>query len=334
MDLHQRAYELLRPITTDPDRYGVAIRRSACGVTVVDCGVAAAGGFETGRILAEVCLGGLGQVSFHPATTDGTAPSDGGEACGPVGLATVQVVTDAPVAACLGSQYAGWKVSRGRYFAMASGPMRAAGSRETLLADLGLRVPADGTVGVLEASALPPDEVCAALAADCGLPAETLVLLVARTGSPAGLVQVVARSVEVALHKLVTLGFDVRQVRSGFGTAPLPPPTTDDGVALGRTNDAILYGGSVTLTVDGTADLADLAAAIPSVASPQFGRPFGEVFAAAGHDFFKIDTHLFSPAEIVLVGLKTGARVRCGGLRPDILAESFGHVETVAPQRA
>ena len=38
----------------------------------------------------------------------------------------VQVVTDHPVRACLASQYAGWAIKEGKYFAMGSGPMRAA----------------------------------------------------------------------------------------------------------------------------------------------------------------------------------------------------------------
>ena len=58
-------------------------------------------------------------------------------------------------------------------------------------------------------------------------PAE-LTLLFAPTASLAGGVQIAARIVETALHKLHELDFDVRRVVSGFGTCPLPP------VAQGR----------------------------------------------------------------------------------------------------
>ena len=61
--------------------------------------------------------------------------------------------------------------------------------------------------------------------------------------------QVVARSVETALHKLHEIGYDLHNVVSGFGAAPLPPVAADDLVGIGRTNDAILYGGEVTLWV-------------------------------------------------------------------------------------
>ena len=66
---------------------------------------------------------------------------------------------------------------------------------------------------------------------------------------------------------------DVNQVVSGFGTAPLPPPAKDDMAAIGRTNDAILYGGRATVFVD--ADDAQLAG--EQVGAPglcgQRGRP-------------------------------------------------------------
>ena len=68
-----------------------------------------------------------------------------------------------------------------------------------------------------------------------------------KTASIAGSVQVIARSVETALHKMHEIGFDLTQVRSGFGIAPLPPVAADDLVGIGRTNDAMLYGGEVTL---------------------------------------------------------------------------------------
>ena len=47
----------------------------------------------------------------------------------------MQVRTDEPVAACMASQYAGWQVAVGKFFAMGSGPMRAAWGREKLFDD-------------------------------------------------------------------------------------------------------------------------------------------------------------------------------------------------------
>ena len=41
------------------------------------------------------------------------------------------------VAACMAAQYAGWQISRDGYFAMGSGPMRAAAAKEELFQHIG-----------------------------------------------------------------------------------------------------------------------------------------------------------------------------------------------------
>jgi methenyltetrahydromethanopterin cyclohydrolase len=281
--------------------------------TVWDCGVEAAGGLAAGVLLARACLADLGAVSVSPGQLAGW----------PWPQVTVQ--TDSPLEACLLSQYAGWRVSVGDFFGMGSGPIRAAAATEPLFEEFGYRETCERLVGVLESESLPRADVFAYLAEKCGVPAEHITLLVAPTASQAGNVQVVARSVETALHKLHELGFDVRRVRSGCGTAPLPPVATDFLSGLGRTNDAILYGGRVTLWVTGDdASLEEIGPQVPSGASKSHGRPFREIFEAAGGDFYQIDPHLFSPAEIVFQNLDTGRVFRYGSTAEDVLADSFG----------
>ena len=76
--------------------------------------------------------------------------------------------------------------------------------------------------------------------------------------------QITARVLEVALHKVHALGFPLDHVRDGLGAAPLPPPAPDFLTAMGRTNDAILFGGEVQLFVDGPEDAARELAAEPA----------------------------------------------------------------------
>ncbi len=283
-----------------------------CGARVVDCGVQALGGLEAGRLLAEICLAGLGQVQLFR----------GREKLWPG--ASIAVSTDQPLLACMASQYAGWQFANDEYFAMGSGPMRAAAHREPLLRELIQREATNQAVGVLESNRLPSDDVCLAIAEQCGVPPSGLLLLVARTKSLAGNVQVVARSVETALHKLHAIGFDLARVISGFGTAPLPPPAVDDLGAIGRTNDCILYGGEVTLWVTGDdASLQEMGPKVPSSASKAFGEPFAAIYEAAGRDFYKIDPSLFSPAVVTFVNVSTGRSHRFGEVRPDVLNRSF-----------
>jgi methenyltetrahydromethanopterin cyclohydrolase len=172
---------------------------------------------------------------------------------------------------------------------------------------------------------LPPDDVCAKIAEQCKVPPAAVTLVVARTASIAGTFQVVARAVETALHKLHELGYDLKNVASALGTAPLPPIAADDMTGIGRTNDAVLYGGEVTLWVrDDDARLAEIGPRIPSSASPDCGEPFSAIFERYGRDFYKIDPLLFSPAVVTLVNLSSGRPQRFGKLRPDVLQQSFG----------
>jgi methenyltetrahydromethanopterin cyclohydrolase len=316
MDLNHRAREVVEPLLRHPDRYAAACHRIG-GAWVVDCGVRKAGGDEAGLIMARAALGGHGEVSLHPSGAATTA----WPGCP---WPTVAVASREPVAACLAAQYAGWRVKAGGYFAMASGPIRAAIGREELFDTIGFRERPAAVVGLLEAAALPPEEVCRKLAADAGVPPEAVVLLVARTASPAGTLQVIARSLETALHKLHDLGFDLGRVRAGGGTAPLAPVPDDDLVAIGRTNDAILYGGHVTLELDG--DDADVAAFGPravSGASPAAGAPFLQLFEQAGRDFYALDPALFAPATLDMLDRETGRRRSFGRLEPEIVAASF-----------
>jgi methenyltetrahydromethanopterin cyclohydrolase len=311
MDLNARALQLCRSIIDDAERLRIAVHRRESGTTIIDCGVDALGGQDAGVALARVCMANLAQIDVL-ARGRGEWPE-------------VRVETDQPVLACMASQYAGWEIKVEKYFAMGSGPMRVAAAREPLFADLGYRESPDECVGVLESGKLPGDAVCRDIATKCGVAPENLTLLVAPTKSPAGTLQIVARSVETALHKLHELKFDLNRIERGWGVAPLPPPARDDLAAIGRTNDAILYGGRVTLYLQGDdASIAEIGARLPSTASPDYGRPFGEILAAYDHDFYNIDPLLFSPAHATLVNLDTGNTFEFGALNPKVLAKSFG----------
>ncbi len=311
--LNKRANELIEPmLPLIGDLRGTLLELDNGG-QIVDLGVKTEGSLEAGRFLAEVCLAGLGEVRIVPGEIGGIA------------WPHVQVVTDWPVEACLLSQYAGWQISVGKFFAMGSGPMRAAAAREELFTKLDYREAASHAIGVLETGKLPTVEVFDLIAEKTGVPADMTVLLAARTASLAGNFQVVARSVETSLHKLFELGFDVWRVRSAIGVAPLPPVAKDDFAAIGRTNDAILYGGRVTLMVRGDDEsIAAIGPHVPSSGSAAHGKPFADIFEDAGRDFYKIDPHLFSPAEVVFQNLDTGRVQAFGGVAPDVLRRSFG----------
>ena len=314
-DLNARGLSLVERLLAQAEERRVAARPVAGGGRFVDCGVEVRGGLLAGLDLARICLADLAEVALVPGFV------------GDVAIPHIQVVTDHPVAACLGSQYAGWHLHDGKFFAMGSGPMRsAAPGREPILGELALAEPGVGAVvGGLAGRSGPPPSIGAQVAAACGIAPGAVTLLGAPTASLAGGVQVVARSVETALHKLHALEFDLARVVAGYGVAPLPPVAADDLAAIGRTNDAIFYGARVVLDVTGDdASLAEVVPRIPSSSSPDHGEPFAAIFARYGRDFYAVDPHLFSPAEITLRNVETGRTHAAGRLEPAVLLRSFG----------
>lgn len=302
LELNARASRAFAQLRADPAAFGASVHNIG-GATVIDCGIQAPGGIAAGIMLAKLCLADLGYVSLVPAKQGQAGPD-------------IYVHTDHPVAACLASQYAGWRISVGDFFAMASGPIRAVAGKEELFEHIGYRETADTLVGVLETSQLPTPEVIEYISSSCRVSADRILLTIAPTTSLAGCLQVAARSVETALHKLEQLKFDLTRIVSGFGQAPLPEPAPDFVEAIGRTNDAILYHGQITLWVRGDdASLAKIVPKIPSSASSDYGRPFAEIFRSYDGDFYKIDPMLFSPASVQLVNIDTGTTFSAGETR-------------------
>ena len=113
----------------------------------------------------------------------------------------------------------------------------------------------------------PPAVVVEKVLRDCGLAPEGLTIILTPTTSLAGITQVVARVLEVALHKAHEIGFALRRHRRGQRPPRrcrrLPATCVE---AMGRSNDAILYGGRVHLGVRGSDEAARaLAERLPSL---------------------------------------------------------------------
>lgn len=313
------ANPLVEALVADAGSLRLGVERMDNGCRLVDAGIAVTGGLEAGRRIAEICLGGLGKVSLSGSGQVGGWP------------VSVQVHTLDPLLACLGSQYAGWSLTQGEgksaFHALGSGPGRSLARREPLFEELGYSDQAHTTCLVLEVDKPPPSQLVERIATDCGVAVDALTLILTPTSSLAGNVQIVARVLEVAMHKAHELGFDLASISDGMGSAPLPPPAGDFLTAMGRSNDAILFAGQVQLYTSGDDDSAQsLAEKLPSSASRDYGRPFAEIFKAYDYDFFKIDPMLFSPARVIVSALKSGRSFAAGGLDAALLEKSFGVV--------
>jgi methenyltetrahydromethanopterin cyclohydrolase len=311
--MHAGAGRLAEALADPSSALGVEVGRLANGARLIDAGVRAAGSIEAGRLYAECSMGGLGRVTVGPAVL--------GEAT----ILEARVAVDHPLVACLASQYAGWKIRVGGFFAMGSGPARSLSAVEALFEKLPLKSRSDGTVLLLETSTLPGAEVAEHVATRCGLPPDRLTLIAATTGSLAGCTQIAARSVETALHKLLELGFDLTTIVSGAGVCPLAPGDPDPLRAIGRTNDAVLYGARVALWTRGDDEAIErVIDRVPSSSSKDYGRLFHDLFRERGGDFYAIDPMLFSPAQITVMNCRTGRVYSRGAVDEGMLRKSFG----------
>jgi methenyltetrahydromethanopterin cyclohydrolase len=320
ISVNQRATAIVVQMINESEALDIKVKRLKNGATVLDAGIEVPGSLEAGRLFSCACLGGLAQVGFtqsnyHLQDSDGITG---------FWLPAVEVNVSSPPIACMASQYAGWPVKTDKYFAMGSGPARAMIAEEEIYKKLEYKDRFDTAVLMLEGRRLPDEDLAAFVAGKCGVKPDHLCLLIAPTASLVGSIQIAARSAETGMHKLAELGFDVRKVKAASGLCPLAPVAADDLRAIGRTNDAILYGSRVSFAVQADDDeLASLIDKVPSAGSRDYGTPFYELFQRYNGDFYQIDRLLFSPACIVINNLNSGRVFRSGRVDTKLLYRSL-----------
>lgn len=320
--VNQLTLPIVKNLLENAESFRIGVEQLKNGCTIIDAGIKVPGGIEAGRLIAEVCMGGLGKVTVSHSPYTSHWPL------------SVNVHTSNPVLSCLGSQYAGWSLSHEKYYALGSGPARAMATKlkegkqepvEELYKELAYQDKVDSAVLVIESDAIPPVEIVEKVAAACNIAPSKLTIIVTPTSSLAGCVQVVSRVLEVAMHKAHALHFPLENIIDGSGSAPICPPHPKFVKAMGRTNDAILFAGQVHIFVKGSDDAAQkLANDLPSSTSKDYGKPFAEIFKQYEYDFFKIDPMLFSPASVIVTAVESGNSFRAGKLDNALLDLSFG----------
>ena len=311
--VQNRLEHLKAQLLAEADMLRLSVSAGPSGETIIDAGLTASGSIAAGLLIAELAMGGLGRVSLEP---------DRGH---PDRTWTVAVRSSQPVLACLGSQFAGWQLSEpGRQdHALGSGPARALARREPIYDELGAAGRVAAPVLVVECRTVPSAETMSGIAKACAIEALELCLVLVPTTTLAGSVQVAARALEATVAKARHASFPVRNILDGLGTSPLAPPHPDPAVAMGRTNDAIIYGAATHLFVAGpAAEARDLAHYLPSCNSALHGRPFAEVLAEAG-DFYAVDPLLFGPAMARVTAVESGETFTAGGAVWELVDRSF-----------
>ena len=305
--LNRMATEIADEAIDFADELGIEPVDLDNGARVLDFGVDAPGGIEAGLLCVEIQTAGLATVTTRMDEVAG-AP-----------IPHVELTSDRPALALLGAQKAGWELSVGEFEGLGSGPARALVGGESVLERIEYYDDFDFAVLATEADRLPDERVTERVAEVAGVSPESVLVCGFATGSLVGSVTVGSRAAELALFRLAELGYDPLAVRSVSGSAPVAPISYDEDVAIGRTNDALVYGGRVHLVVEAEFDDFE---SVPSAAAEEYGTPSRSVFETADWDFSDVPEGFFAPAEVT-IDVIDGPTHAYGDTDEAVLAESF-----------
>ncbi|MFW6382790.1 MAG: methenyltetrahydromethanopterin cyclohydrolase [Haloferacaceae archaeon] len=308
--INRTAIELMDEALDFAEELGVVASELDCGATVIDFGVDVDAGIEAGLLLSEIQTAGLATVQTRMDRLAG-APTP-----------YVELSTDHPALALSCSQKAGWELDVEGFNGLGSGPARALVGEESVFQRVGYYDEFDLTVLAVEAIDLPDDRIAEHVADLAGVEPSGVFLPTYALGSTVGSVTAAARAAELAVFRLSELGYDPRDVLTATGSAPIAPVSYDESVAMGRTNDAIAYGGEVYLQVTADFDRFDETV---STAPEEHGVPFLDVFEAVDWDLYEVDESVFAPAAAT-IDVVDGPTYVHGRTDASLLAESFGRV--------
>jgi methenyltetrahydromethanopterin cyclohydrolase len=314
--INQLAVKVVKEIIAREEEIGVKVIKMKCGSTLIDMGLHAKGSNEAGILFTRVTLGDMAIVNL------GTWKLNNDYSFG-----SVELFVTEPLIACLASQIAGWQLGSGEFATIGSGPARAQAviPTDTYLNMTPYRDRNDEVVLCIQDIRYPDDSIALEVAKACKVVPENVYLLIAPSASIVGGIQVSARMVEEVCHKMHAHGFAVSKVVNARGRTPVAPLVMDEVKAIGRINDAILYGGEAEFWVDAADE--EIAGVIEKLvsktSSPYYPELFGVVFERAGRDFYKINHDFHSIARLQIHSVRTGSSFVAGEINYDVIRESF-----------
>lgn len=315
LSLNQNALPKVKFVIEHAEALGCRYFRLPSGAHVVDMGVNAKGGFEAGRLFAEISMADLGTCRL----TDYTLPGD-------VSVMAVEVITSEPLLACLCSQIGGYPLSSGHFAAIGSGPGRAKAALDIdhSFAFTTYRDTADVVIFGIQANEYPDEGMVAQVARDCRVRPEDVYFLAHKTSSVVASVQVSARILEQTINKMMKKGFDLNTLAYARGLCIVAPVDVDAEAAMGKINDCLLYGGRSEFWVNWEDEpIAEILPKLVTESSRDYGRLFRELFLEAERDFYKMDLDIHSPAAVQIVNMSTGRMFKAGRIREDLILQSL-----------
>lgn len=234
---------------------------------------------ETALTIAEASLGLLGKISIEKQKLKVEIPEK-------VAIAT------------LSCQFAGWRISINNSNALASGPGKILAKKPAeLIEKVGYYEKAEKSALLLETDYLPDNETCKKILDETN--SKEILIIVFKTASYIGLINILARVVELEVFRLYNLGYDINKILYAKGEVQIPKL---DSNVMANANDALIYSSFVFFKVDGW-DFNLTESAI-SRASKLYGKKFSDIFREYENDFYKLPKEIFAPAKVKIVDVK------------------------------
>lgn len=320
VSVNKRAMEIVRTIIREKDALNVGVSTLKNGSTVIDMGVNYKGGYQAAKHLVEITLGGLGYLQYGNFDLDGLE------------LPQVEIYVDSPVIACLGSQLSGWalpELKTNNIVPLISGPIRTIVKEDKFAKAFPYEDKNDEVVVALQGGLIPDIRLTDYLASKSGVDPDKVYVLTAAAGSLAGIVNVVARTLETSLWRLHALGFNPEKVFSAWGKAPIPPISKDEYTSMIRSNTFVYYGGTVGLTVDcDDKEITDILkkVVLSKETTDQYGIPFGKLLTEANGNIFEMTKFVHSVTKVILYNVNSGNTFKCGETDLEVLKECLGEL--------
>lgn len=312
LSINEGAYPLVQKLLAEPERLNIAVTVLKNGATVIDCGQKVRGSFLAGKIYAEITAGGMTEVEIITAQV------------GPYTLPATSVTCSQPLLGGWVSQRHAEPIPGQADQPILAGPAKTFLPGEESVQYAGYIESFGYAIAPLQTEVTITEEYAEWVARACNISPRNLFILPAPSRSLVCAIQVAARPVDQTMHRVQEEGFDIRKVLHVYGSAPIPPLAPDEATAMGRINDCLLYGTSAVLYMEGEdAELERLAPLLTIHSSPEYGKPFKQIFEEAGHSFHNINLRTHSVARVQINNLLSGRTFSAGKIETDILIQSY-----------
>ncbi len=315
--INQKAVRIVREqIIPNAEEMNCAVHLLENGATVVDMGLNVPGSYSAGKLFVEATIGGIGVVQF------------GEFRLGSICLPSIDVYIDRPQESTLSSQFSGWKMNRKDpgtgVDSIGSGPARAIARNDIFSQSWGYQDIHHEAVFAAQTTIMPDESLAEEVARECKIEPRNVYILVSRTGSLTGSIQVCSRTVEASQWRICRKGFDISKIISGMGTCPIAPPIYDEVRAMDRVNTALLYGVTVRYVVDcDDHEIEEVLEELPFSASRRYGEDFIDIFEEGKRDFYIVDKDIHTVARYEFTNVRSGRSFSAGELREDKLLKTL-----------